>query len=168
MGRIMPQDERNVLDVLKAELNFLKKGGYSRSPREPWRAQLIFEDSPSCMNYNSKENPRPCAECVLMQFVLPERRGEESPCRHIPLTRDGVTLHELYRGGTQQEVEDAVADWLRGRACAKHRSDGLGAGGKDAGANGALEKTASGQDTEGRHVSQSSSEVRKPRMRFSV
>jgi hypothetical protein len=114
MGRIMPQDERNVLDVLKAELNFLKKGGYSRSPREPWRAQLIFEDSPSCMNYNSKENPRPCAECVLMQFVPPERRGEESPCRHIPLTRDGLTLHELYRGGTQQEVEDALADWLRG------------------------------------------------------
>ena len=110
----MPQDERNILDVLKAEFNFLKRGGYGRSPREPWRAQLIFEDSPSCMNYNSKENPRPCAECVLMQFVPPERRGEESPCRHIPLTRDGLTLHELYRGGTQQEVEDALADWLRG------------------------------------------------------
>jgi hypothetical protein len=110
----MPPDERNTLDVLKAELNFLKRGGYGRSPREPWRAQLIFEDSPSCMNYSSKENPSPCTECVLMQFVPPEKRGEKSSCRHIPLTRDGVTLHELYRGGTQQEVEDALADWLRG------------------------------------------------------
>ena len=110
----MPQDERNILDVLKAELDFLKRGGYARSPRDPWRAQLIFEDSPSCMNYGTKENPSPCAECVLIQFVPPEKSGEESPCRHIPLTRDGVTLHQLYRGGTQQEVEDALADWLRG------------------------------------------------------
>jgi hypothetical protein len=109
----MPQDERNILDVLKSELYFLKKGGYGRSPREPWRAQLIFEDSPSCMNYDSKENPGPCTECVLMQFVPPERRGDRIPCRHIPLTPEGETIQELYRGGTQQELEDTMADWLR-------------------------------------------------------
>jgi hypothetical protein len=110
----MPQqDDRNILDVLKAELNFLKKGGYGRSPREPWRAQLFFEDSPSCMNYDSKENPSPCGECALMQFVPAEKRGEKIPCRHIPITREGETLHDLYRGGTQQEMEDAMADWLR-------------------------------------------------------
>jgi hypothetical protein len=110
---IMPPDETIILDLLKSELNFLKKGGYGRSPREPWRAQLIFEDSPTCMNYDSKENPRPCAECALMQFVPPEKRGEKVPCRHIPLTRDGETLQDLYRGATQQEIEDALADWLR-------------------------------------------------------
>lgn len=109
----MPQDDRNILEVLKAELNFLKKGGYGRSPREPWRAQLFFEDSPSCMNYDSKENPSPCAECSLMQFVPEEKRGEKIPCRHIPITPDGESLHDLYRGGTQQEMEDAMADWLR-------------------------------------------------------
>ena len=109
----MPQDERNTLELLKAELNFLKKGGYGRSPREPWRAQLIFEDSPSCMNYDSKENPRPCAECALMQFVPADKRNEKVPCRHIPLTRDGETLQDLYRGATQQDMEDALADWLR-------------------------------------------------------
>jgi hypothetical protein len=110
----MPQDERNILDVLKAELNFLKKGGYGRSPREPWRAQLAFEDSPSCMNYDSKENPGPCAECALMQFVPPQKRCEKIPCRYIPLTREGETVRELYRGGSQVELEDALADWLRG------------------------------------------------------
>src|SRR5580692_3792722 len=111
----MPQDERNTLDVLKAELNFVQKGGYGRSPREPWRAQLIFEDSPSCMNYDSKENPSPCAECALTQFVPAEKRGEKVPCRHIPLTAVGETLQELYRGGTQVELEDALADWLSAR-----------------------------------------------------
>jgi hypothetical protein len=109
----MPQDDRDILDVLKAELNFVKKGGYGRSPRERWRAQLIFEDSPSCMNYDSKENRRPCAECALMQFVPGDKRGEKVPCRHIPLTPDGETIQELYRGGTELELEDALADWLR-------------------------------------------------------
>jgi len=110
----MPQDERNVLEVLKAELNFVEKGGYGRSPREPWRAQLIFEDSPSCMNYDAKTRPDPCAECILMQFVPPEKQREKVPCRHIPLTPAGESLLELYRGGTQEELEAALADWLRG------------------------------------------------------
>ena len=110
----MPQqDDRSILDVLNAELNFLKKGGYGRSPREAWRAQLFFEDSPSCMNYDSKENPTPCTECALMQFVPLDKRVEKIPCRHIPITREGETLHDLYRGATQQEMEDAMADWQR-------------------------------------------------------
>jgi hypothetical protein len=37
----MPQDDRDALEVLKFELNFLGKGGYGHSPRERWRAQLI-------------------------------------------------------------------------------------------------------------------------------
>jgi hypothetical protein len=109
----MPQDERNVLDVLKAELNYVTKGGYGRSPRDPGRAQLIFEDSPSCMNYDTKASPGPCTECALMQFVPSEKLSEKVPCRHIPLTVDGETLLDLYRGGTQQELEGALADWLR-------------------------------------------------------
>ena len=111
----MSKDARDTLDVLKGELNFLKHGGYGRSPREPWRAQLIFEDSPSCMNYDCKENPRPCTECALIQFVPLDKRNEKVPCRHIPLTPAGETLMELYRGGTQMELEDGLADWLRGK-----------------------------------------------------
>ena len=55
----MPQDDRDVLEVLKSELNFVQKGGYGRSPREPFRAQLVFEDSPTCMNYDTKDHPEP-------------------------------------------------------------------------------------------------------------
>ena len=108
----MPQDDRNTVDVLKAELNFVKKGGYGRSPREPWRATLVFEDSPTCMNYDSKENREPCSECLLMQFVPADKQGEKVPCRHIPITAEGDNLLQLYRGGTEQEIEEALAIWL--------------------------------------------------------
>ena len=125
----MPRDQRDILDVLKLELDFLKKGGYSHSPREPWRAQLIFEDSPTCMNYDRKQDLRPCSECVLMQFVPPEHRAEKIPCRHIPLTRAGETLSDLYLGGTQEEIEDAMADWLRNTIAQleTQRAKGIGA-----------------------------------------
>jgi hypothetical protein len=109
----MPQDDRNTLDVLKAELNFVQKGGYGRSPRDPFRAQLIFEDSPSCMNYDTQDHPTPCAECLLMQFVPLDKRGEKVPCRHIPLTSDGQTVFDLYQEGvTQPELEEALTGWL--------------------------------------------------------
>jgi hypothetical protein len=111
-GKAMPQDDRNTVQVLKAELNYVKKGGYGRSPREPWRAQLVFEDSPTCLNYDSRENRAPCAECLLIQFVPDDRRGEKVPCRHIPLTSYGDTLLHLYRGGTEQEIEEALTIWL--------------------------------------------------------
>jgi hypothetical protein len=109
----MPQDDRNTLEVLKAELNFVDKGGYGRSTRDPWKTVLAFEDSPTCMNYDSKENRSPCAECLLMQFVPADRRGEKVPCRHIPLTSYGDSLLQLYRGGTEQEIEEALGNWLR-------------------------------------------------------
>jgi hypothetical protein len=112
-GTAMPKDDRNTLEVLKAELNFVKKGGYGRSPREPWRATLALEDSPTCMNFDTKENRTPCAECLLMQFVPADKRGEKVPCRHIPLTSGGDTLLYLYRGGTEQEIEEALSIWLK-------------------------------------------------------
>ena len=51
----MPRDDRNLLEVLKFELEFLEQGGYGRLPREAWRARFVFEDSPTCMNFNSKD-----------------------------------------------------------------------------------------------------------------
>jgi hypothetical protein len=108
----MPQDNRNLVETLKSELDFLKKGGYGRSPRTPWKPQLIFEDSPVCMNYDSKENPRPCSECLLMQFVPPESRGEKIPCRHIALNAEGQTIESFYQYGTQSELEDSLRNWL--------------------------------------------------------
>ena len=109
----MPNDDRNTLDVLKAELNFVTERGYGRSPREPWRASLVFEDSPTCMNYDSKPTPAPCAECLLINFVPADKRAQKVPCRHIPITPYGESLLQLYRGGTEQEIEEALALWLQ-------------------------------------------------------
>jgi len=109
----MDKDERDLLDVLKFELEFVEKGGYGRSPRQSWRFQYVFEDSPACMNYDSRNNPGPCSDCVLMQLVPPEFRGEEIPCRHIPLNAAGETLDSLYRYADQYEIEEKYKEWLR-------------------------------------------------------
>jgi len=108
----MPKDDRDILDVLKFELEFLEQGGYGRTPRESWRPRLIFEDSPSCVNFNSRDR-EPCSECALMQLVPEDARAEQVPCDHIPLTPHGDTLESLYRTGTQQEIEEALGAWLR-------------------------------------------------------
>ena len=87
--------------------------GYGRSPKEPWRPQFVFEDSPTCMNYDCKENPAPCSDCILMRWVPPESRDQKIPCRHISLGPTGETLDSLYRWGDQHEIEAAVRTWLR-------------------------------------------------------
>src|SRR5260370_13911927 len=109
----MYKDERELLDVLNPELAFLEKGGYGRSPRESWRQPLIFEDSPSCMNYDSKDHSEPCSSCVLFQLVPPQFRGKQVPCRHIPFNAEGETLDSLYRYSDQFEVEEVFGNWLR-------------------------------------------------------
>lgn len=109
----MQRDERDLLEVLKFELNFLEKGGYGRSPREPWRPQYIFEDSPTCMNYDSKESREPCEQCVLMHLVPAECRELPIPCRHIPFNAKGETLDSLYRSSDQHEIEGGVRTWLK-------------------------------------------------------
>jgi hypothetical protein len=109
----MQKDERDLLEVLKFELQFLEHGGYGRSQRMSWKPQYIFEDSLTCMTYDSKENPGPCSDCVLMQLVPPECRSEKIPCRHIPFNTSGETLDSLYRYSNQQETEETVGGWLR-------------------------------------------------------
>jgi hypothetical protein len=109
----MQKDERDLLEVLKFELEFLEDRGYGRSLKTLWRPQYIFEDSPTCMNYDSKENPGPCSDCVLMQLVPAERRSEKIPCRHIPFDVSGETLDSLYHYSDQNEIEETLGGWLR-------------------------------------------------------
>ena len=109
----MLKDERDLLEVLKFELGFLEDGGYGRSVKTPWRPQFIFEDSPTCINYNSRHNPRPCSECSLMQLVPSEFRSAKAPCRHIPLNESGETLDSIYRYDDEREITEAVSVWLR-------------------------------------------------------
>ena len=108
----MASDNRDLLEVLKFELAFLEASGYRESPRA-WRPQFILEDSPTCINYGQRQSSLPCSECALMQFVPSDCREEKIPCRHIPLNTEGYTIDTYYRIGTQEELEAAVANWLR-------------------------------------------------------
>lgn len=108
----MPKDQRDLLEVLKSELEFFQKGGYDSLLRKPWRPSFVFEDSPSCLNATLQENRRPCSECVLMELVPAERSGERVPCRFIPLKKTGETVDYYYRCGTQEELLEALAEWL--------------------------------------------------------
>jgi hypothetical protein len=109
----MAQDEREMLELLRFELKFLEDGGYGRSPRTPWRPTFVFEDSPTCPNLGDPARPHPCSECLLMKFVPDESQEQTFPCRFIPLNEAGQTVDYFYRCGTQLEMEEALAAWLR-------------------------------------------------------
>ncbi|MGO9606495.1 MAG: hypothetical protein ACLQAT_24410 [Candidatus Binataceae bacterium] len=94
-------------------MKFLEEGGYADTPFAPWRAPYIFEDSPSCLNFGDAARPHPCINCLLTQLVPPESRKKDVPCRFIPLNDKGQTIDSLYRTGTQEEIEEALRNWLR-------------------------------------------------------
>jgi len=106
----MANKKRDLLEVLRLELEFLKSGGYRKS--SSWRPQFIFEDSPTCLNYGHPEHESRCSECVLMQLVPLECREGKVPCRHIPLNEQKETIQLLYQRGTPEELEAALSEWL--------------------------------------------------------
>ena len=109
----MTQDDRETIEVLKAELDFVEKGGYGRSVKTPWQPTSIFQDSPSCLNLGDPAKTHPCSECLLIDFVPPEAHEEDVPCHHVPLNASGATIDELEWDGDQPETEEAVKSWLR-------------------------------------------------------
>jgi hypothetical protein len=109
----MRRDDAEILKMFQFELRFLEDGGYGRSPRTPRRASYVFEDSPTCLNFDDATRPHPCAECPLMAFVPYQFQGESAPCRFIALTQAGETIDHFYQSGTQMELEEALACWLR-------------------------------------------------------
>ena len=106
-------DDRDLLELLKAELEFLEQGGYGRSVRTPWKPTRMFQDSPSCVNFDDESRPNPCTTCHLLQFVPEKYRLEDVPCHHIPLNLEGQSPDVLEQRGTQSELEEATASWLR-------------------------------------------------------
>jgi hypothetical protein len=109
----MSKDKRDLLDVLKGELEFVDKGGYRHPSHAAWRPQFMFQDSPTCLNFNSSDHPAPCTDCAMMQVVPADSQQRKYPCRYIPLNERGETLDLLYRTGTQKETETAFKDWLK-------------------------------------------------------
>ena len=108
-------DERDILEVLREELEFIEQGGYGRSVRTPWKATSVFQDSLSCLNYGYPYKAHSCNECFLTDFVPPEGQATLVPCHHIPINEAGETIKDLELGNNQQKLEEAVKSWLRTR-----------------------------------------------------
>jgi hypothetical protein len=109
----MNNNKRDLLEVLKDELEFTEKGGYRNPIRAPWRPQFMFQDSLSCLNFEVSQHPKPCSDCALMQLVPADSQQTKYPCRYIPLNEQGDTLDLLYRTGTQKEIETTFIGWLK-------------------------------------------------------
>ncbi|MFL6256521.1 MAG: hypothetical protein ACJ74T_16065 [Pyrinomonadaceae bacterium] len=107
------KDERDVLEMLKAELDHIEKGGYGRSVRAPWRPTSVFQDSLTCINYGYPYRAHPCDECFLNELVPPDERAAAIPCHHIPLDAEGTTVEEIESEENQQQLEEKVKTWLR-------------------------------------------------------
>ena len=111
----MSKDERDILELLISELDFLEKGGYGRSVRTPWKATSPFRDSLTCVNYALPEKAHPCSECHLIDFVPADKRGEELPCHAIPLNAAGDTVESLELQNNQAKLEMTLKEWMRAK-----------------------------------------------------
>ena len=111
----MAYDDRDILELLKAELDFIEKGGYGRSVRTPWQSKSTFQDSLTCINYSDPERAHPCNECHLLEFVGPENQTQDVPCHFIPLNADGDTIDDLERRDNESRLEREISAWLRAR-----------------------------------------------------
>ena len=111
----MAKDERDILELLKTELDFIEKGGYGRSVRTPWLATSPFRDSLSCVNYALPEKAHPCEECHLIDFVPADKRNEDLPCHAIPLNAAGDTVETLELQNNQARLEEALKEWMRAK-----------------------------------------------------
>lgn len=111
----MTKDDRDILEILKEELDFIEKGGYGRSVRTPWQPKSAFQDSLTCINYADPNHTHPCSECRLLDFVSSEHKREEVPCHFIPLNESGETIEALESEDNEAKLEREVKDWLRAR-----------------------------------------------------
>jgi hypothetical protein len=111
----MAHDDRDILELLKDELDFIEKGGYGRSVRTPWKPTSAFQDSLTCINYGYPYRAHPCNECHLIDFVSPEHQTAEVPCHYIALDESGETIEDLEAEDNEAKLERKVGNWLRAR-----------------------------------------------------
>jgi hypothetical protein len=108
----MPEDHRDVLEILRYELNFLEQGGFGQT-RQEVRLPSPFRDTLICLNHGDPLRPHACHECFLYGFVPEHARTENVPCHHIPLDPAGHRMIDYLRAGDAAGLERALKIWLR-------------------------------------------------------
>jgi hypothetical protein len=111
----MANDDRDIVELLKDEIDFIEKGGYGRSVRTPWKAKSAFQDSLTCLNYADPDKSHPCDDCHLIDFVPQEHQQDKIPCHTIPMNAEGDTILELELAENEAKLERRMKDWLRER-----------------------------------------------------
>lgn len=140
-GLQMPPASKDLLSILKTELELVESGGYRTPQRAAWRPQFIFQDSPTCLNFRNFGKGLPCSQCALIQFVPNGQKQQKFPCRHIPLDDSGQTLDSLYCTGTEEETYAIIAQWLKATI---QRLEREGASAKDSAASPESQTIATG------------------------
>jgi hypothetical protein len=102
----MPGPDIRALETLRVELKFVELGLYCGST--PGHPLSVFEDSPICPRHGVWS----CANCPLIRFVPYALRSEPVPCHHIRLNEAHETIDSISRTGTQEELEQALRNWL--------------------------------------------------------
>jgi len=106
----MANDDRDILELLKEELDFIEKGGYGRSVRTPWKPTSIFQDSLACFGFPDHLH-EDC--CRLMEFVPAGCCTKDVPCHYIPLNEAGETIEDLEAQGNQAKLEATLKQWMK-------------------------------------------------------
>ena len=71
----MSEDRRDLLQLLRYELNFLEQGGYGRNPRQGGISP--FQDTLSCLNFGDPVRSHTCHECCLYDNVTERKKTKE-------------------------------------------------------------------------------------------
>lgn len=108
----MSSDARDVLQILRYELNYLEQGGFDRD-RALLGTESPFLGTFSCINFGDPLRTHSCRECSLHQFVPDDKKTEEIPCHYIRLNASGDTIAELIKKNDPRRVKTVLEHWLR-------------------------------------------------------
>ncbi len=111
----MNADRRELIEMLKLEIEVIERGGYLPSVREPRKELKIFRDSISCPNLALEQKTTPCAHCWLAQYIPANHMDKEEPCHYIPLNDRGDTVASLVERGDAEGARRELLNWLRRR-----------------------------------------------------
>jgi hypothetical protein len=111
----MSDDERDILKALRAELDFIERGGDARRPRTPLLSVSVSQDSKTCLNFGYPYRARACGECLLYDFASAEGQAAQIPCHHIPFDAGGATVGMLKAACEQKAIEAKVRAWPSAR-----------------------------------------------------
>ena len=108
----MSRDHRDVLEILRYELNFLEQGGHVHTNGEG-RLPSPFRNTQICLNFGDPLRPHACHECFLYDLVPEDARIEDVPCHFIPLDPAGHRMIDYLKAGDVAGLERVLKIWLR-------------------------------------------------------